>query len=367
MDGEERNVDSSPKDAPKVRTTKDPPKDAPNDTSKDNAKDSTAEMSQQLDDRQKKLLSLLYQRKSVISRYQGKARRIMADLTTRREDIHRVMDSANRIFYEVEQIFDELISLITDESLIERHDKWYSDLENDFITFTLNVCEWLNECGVNVKSKASAVLGASNVESSDTRLSADAKSFYPKHDQLISSQSVSSDRTHTPTDASVAVLNVPTSQKDERDVHPIVSIGPSSTSAGTGAAVYSMPTPQSECSALQQAISALHLSNAVVDKFDGDPIKYTGFMAGFKARILTHVNSDSDRLYQLYHLLEGEPKEMVSGALHIDASEGYVHAIRMLEREYGAPHVVCSACVRKFTSLSPVQSNEIHTGSQEID
>ena len=100
MDGEEGNVDSSPKDAPKVKgTTKDPPKDAPNDTSKDNAKDSTAEMSQQLDDRQKKLLSLLYQRKSVISRYQGKARRIMADLTTRREDIHRVMDSANRIFF----------------------------------------------------------------------------------------------------------------------------------------------------------------------------------------------------------------------------------------------------------------------------
>ena len=56
---------------------------------------------------------------------------------------------------------------------------------------------------------------------------------------------------------------------------------------------------------LQQAISALHLSNAVVDRFDGDPIKYTGFMARFKSRILTHVSNDSDRLYQLHHFVGG--------------------------------------------------------------
>ena len=121
-----------------------------------------------------------------------------------------------------------------------------------------------------------------------------------------------------------------------------------------------MPTPQSDSGhVLQQLISALHLSNAVVDQFNGDPIKYTGFMAGFKSRILPHVTSDSDRLYQLYHLIEGEPKEMVSGALHMEASEGYVHAITMLEREYGAPHVVCNAYVTKFASLSPIQPHDI--------
>jgi hypothetical protein len=164
---------------------------------------------------------------------------------------------------------------LSEELLITKYDRWYFELEEELIVFTSNIDDLLKESvnqNVMLEAGASPVLGAA-FEQPDTRLSVEAKPFAP---------SASSSHSHT------SALSPPESSHVEHQ-SPLPDVG---------AAVCPMPIPQSEGRALQQAISALHLSNAVVDKFDGDPIKYTGFIAGFKSLILPHVYFDSDRLYQ---------------------------------------------------------------------
>ena len=62
--------------------------------------------------------------------------------------------------------------------------------------------------------------------------------------------------------------------------------------------------------------------------------KYIHFSA-FDARVQSKVINSAD--YYLHQHLEGEPKELISGCLHIKPKEGYKEAQRMLEKEYGDP------------------------------
>ena len=63
----------------------------------------------------------------------------------------------------------------------------------------------------------------------------------------------------------------------------------------------------------------------------------------------------ADRLYYLAQNLAGEQRELIAGCLHVDSSEGYKEAKRLLEKEYGDPFKISMAYVDKALSWSPIQ------------
>ena len=69
----------------------------------------------------------------------------------------------------------------------------------------------------------------------------------------------------------------------------------------------------------------------------------------FDARLQSSVTNSTDRLYYLDQHLIGEPKELISGCLHIEPDEGYKEARRLLQKEYGDSHKVSPAYMKKLT------------------
>ena len=108
----------------------------------------------------------------------------------------------------------------------------------------------------------------------------------------------------------------------------------------------------------QQLAAAMTLPQPEVHKFKGDPIKYRTFIVAFKARIESRTFNAADCLYCLEQHLEGEPRELIGGCLHMDPAEGYKEARKLLEKEYGDPFKVSMAHVNKALKRSPIQPED---------
>ena len=66
-------------------------------------------------------------------------------------------------------------------------------------------------------------------------------------------------------------------------------------------------------------------------------------------RAFGRVTDSADRLYCLDQHLVGEPKELISGCLHIEPDEGYKEARRLLQRKYGDPYKDSTAYMSRLT------------------
>ena len=107
----------------------------------------------------------------------------------------------------------------------------------------------------------------------------------------------------------------------------------------------------------QQLAAAMTLPQPEVHKFKGDPIKYKygTFIMAFNVPIESGTSNAADRLYYLEQHLEGEPRELIGGCLHMDPSVGYKEARKLLEKEYGDPFKVLMAYVTKVLKWSPIE------------
>lgn len=102
----------------------------------------------------------------------------------------------------------------------------------------------------------------------------------------------------------------------------------------------------------QQLAAAMTLPQPKVPKFKGDQIEHKTFIMAFKTRIESKTVSVADQLYYIEQHVAGEPRELISGCLHMNHSEGYKEARRLLEKEYGDPFKVSIAYVNKALSWS---------------
>ena len=107
----------------------------------------------------------------------------------------------------------------------------------------------------------------------------------------------------------------------------------------------------------QQLAAAMTLPQPEVPTFRGDPINYKTFIMAFTARVESKITSNADRLYYLEQHVQGEPKELIGGCLHLDPEEGYKEARRLLEKEYGDPYKISIAFVNKALSWTPVKND----------
>lgn len=103
-------------------------------------------------------------------------------------------------------------------------------------------------------------------------------------------------------------------------------------------------------SSQHQLATAMTLPQPEVPKFKGDPMEYKTFIMAFDVSVQSKVISSADRLYYLDQHLTGEPKELVSGCLHIEPDEGYQEAQKLLEKEYGDTYKISTAYMQKLTS-----------------
>ena len=75
----------------------------------------------------------------------------------------------------------------------------------------------------------------------------------------------------------------------------------------------------------QQLASVMSLPLPEVPKFKGDHMEYNTFVLAFDARISSRATTDADRLYYLQQHMEGLPRELISGCLHMQSDEGYIY------------------------------------------
>ena len=108
----------------------------------------------------------------------------------------------------------------------------------------------------------------------------------------------------------------------------------------------------------QQLAAAVTLPELAVSKFKGEPTEYRTFMMSFDARIQCRATTSADRLYYLNQHLEGEPRDLIEGCLHMDSEKGYTEARQLLQREYGDPYKISTAYVNKILRWAPIKSDD---------
>ena len=88
-------------------------------------------------------------------------------------------------------------------------------------------------------------------------------------------------------------------------------------------------------------------------------MKYKTFVMSFDARIQHRVTNSADRLYYLNQHMDGEPKGLTEGCLHMNQSdEGYIEARRLLNKEYRDPYKISMAYVQKILDWTPIKFDE---------
>ena len=93
-------------------------------------------------------------------------------------------------------------------------------------------------------------------------------------------------------------------------------------------------------------------------KFNGDPVEYTNFIRSFEARVMAHTTAAADRLFFLHQSLEDDPKELISSCLYMDGEQGFAEAMHLLKSQYGKPHLICNAFMRKFHQVQSISSDD---------
>ena len=107
-----------------------------------------------------------------------------------------------------------------------------------------------------------------------------------------------------------------------------------------------------------QITSAMSLPMPEVPKFNGDPIEYNTFSLAFQARIASRSTSNADRLYYLQQHLEGEPRDLIGGCLHMTPDDGYAEAWTLLNAEYGDTYKISMAYLKMVMEWNPIPHDD---------
>ncbi|XP_066941092.1 uncharacterized protein [Macrobrachium rosenbergii] len=94
-----------------------------------------------------------------------------------------------------------------------------------------------------------------------------------------------------------------------------------------------------------------------IAKFDGDYTKYFRFICSFDNVFSSQLTNDKERLRYLDLYTTGRPNEIVAACLHLDVSEGYRQARKLLEERYGDLEQIATAYVDKVVKWKDMGEN----------
>ena len=108
----------------------------------------------------------------------------------------------------------------------------------------------------------------------------------------------------------------------------------------------------------QTLASAVSLPQPEVPKFKGDPIQFHTFIRSFDARIAPLTSKAEDLIFYLEQHLEGEARDLISGCLYMDPSNGYTAARSLLEKEYGDPYKISMGYISKVLEWPTIKHDD---------
>ena len=76
------------------------------------------------------------------------------------------------------------------------------------------------------------------------------------------------------------------------------------------------------------------LPTLTISKFTGNPLDFFTFVRTFESQIESKLKSNDVHLRYLEQYVEGEPKELIKGCLHLDGQNGYTEAMKLLVEKY---------------------------------
>ena len=100
------------------------------------------------------------------------------------------------------------------------------------------------------------------------------------------------------------------------------------------------------------------LPSLTLAKFSGDPLEYPTFTRSFESQVEARVSENDVRLQYLEQYLQGEPKELIKGCLHLDRNSGFMEAKKLLNERYGDPYRVSNAYIKKINEWPYIRSGD---------
>ena len=100
------------------------------------------------------------------------------------------------------------------------------------------------------------------------------------------------------------------------------------------------------------------LPSLTLAKFTGDPLEYLTFTRSFESQVEARVSENHVRLQYLEQYLQGEPKELIKGCLHLDRNSGYFEAKKLLKEKYGDPYKISNAYIKKINEWPHIRSGD---------
>ena len=95
-----------------------------------------------------------------------------------------------------------------------------------------------------------------------------------------------------------------------------------------------------------------------ISKFTGDHLEYDTFIRSFESQIESKLKSNDVRLRYLDQYLDGEPKELIKGCLHLGNTHGFPEAKKLLREKYGDPYKVSNAYIKKISEWPCIKPGE---------
>ena len=100
--------------------------------------------------------------------------------------------------------------------------------------------------------------------------------------------------------------------------------------------------------ALRQVISA---SRVEYMRFDENPMKYVSFMHNFETCLEKDNPDNSRRLQLLIQHCYGKAREAIESCVNLPVEEGYYVAKNTLRENFGKPHIIAKAHIKKLENL----------------
>ncbi|XP_068229735.1 uncharacterized protein [Palaemon carinicauda] len=112
---------------------------------------------------------------------------------------------------------------------------------------------------------------------------------------------------------------------------------------------------------VMQALISCNLKSLIpkqdIVKFDGDRTKYFKFIRSFDEVFSSQLTNDKERLRYLDLYTTGMPNDIVASCIHLEASEGYKQARKLLEERYGNLEQIATAFVEKIIKWKYIREN----------
>jgi len=90
------------------------------------------------------------------------------------------------------------------------------------------------------------------------------------------------------------------------------------------------------------------LPSLTLTKFTSNPLEYSTFTRSFESQVEGRVSANDVHLQYLEQYLQGEPKELIKGCLHLDSNSGYIEAKKLLKEKYRDPYKISNAYIKKI-------------------